>query len=187
MARRKHRELICAHKVRGNASRPASAARNARAGRACVLGTAGSRWAYRDSALDDIFGHTGLSTARLACSKSSGRRVLTQVPLPVLLSRYPSECNWSNTVTTVPRETPEQRASSRVDGRRVPRLKRPSRMADRNSSDSHWNREVPFNGAAKTRSNEVIVLATSNGTPKNPKMDLRECHETIYLERKEQP
>src|SRR5262245_58078796 len=134
------------------------AGENARDGSMPTFGTSGNLFASCERA--GFLRAVRVPTIAMlgAVRNSSGRWLLTYVPSPLLPSRYPSECSCSNAITALPRETPYCFASSRVAGRREPRLSRPLRMASRISSYSHRQIFVPEHGSPKGRSSGVAAF-----------------------------
>src|SRR5262249_2070062 len=83
---------------------------------------------------------------------------LTKVPLPTMLSRYPSATSCSNTATTVPRPSPCCRATLRVEGSRPPTASVPATMAERSPSYSQRKRVPSVSGARSASSCRGAVL-----------------------------
>src|SRR5262245_23059414 len=153
-----HRAAIWAHVAMGNSSGD-GAGEKARDAPKVMSGTFGNLFASRESAGFLRAVRVPTIAIRNAVRKSSGRWLFTYVPSPLRPSRYPSECNCSNAITALPRETPYCFASSRVAGRREPRLSRPLRMASRISSYSHRQIFASGGGSPKGRSRGVAAFA----------------------------
>ena len=67
--------------------------------------------------------------ASMPLGAPAGRSGCTRVGEPCEASKYPSLMSWSYAVTTLPREIPASRASSRVDGTSSPGCSSPSVIA----------------------------------------------------------
>jgi hypothetical protein len=77
----------------------------------------------------------------------------TQVPAPILPSRYPSAQSCRKASTTVYRDRPNSLASVRVDGRRIPGARRRVRIASRSPS-YNWR----WRGMGPPRASSMPVM-----------------------------
>ena len=100
------------------------------------IGRSGRAGRVASGRIEDDAARRAVLCAGANCNRSSGNWSLTRVPEPTRLTRYPSVCNCSKTLTTTRRDTPCCAAKSRVAGRRMPRLSRPVSIAPRSSSYS---------------------------------------------------
>src|SRR5580698_947869 len=105
--------------------------------------------------------YAGMVVAGRAGRGASTR--LTHVPNPTREVTYPSACNRSRTLTTVPLDSSYWLAKSLDEGSLAPGASRPSRMAERSSPYSQLDRVWGRDRLLRVSSNELMAFGISNG------------------------